>query len=154
MNLDINRDLDVAFSTGAFLVSGDNVMTASWGFVGVIWGKKIFITPVRESRYTKTFIDKNNHFTISIPEKNTLQKAISICGIKSGRDCNKWEVANIEKQQAKQLDESVVKGCSKYFECRVLYKMQMKDIPLEGCEKFYPTKDMHTLYFGEIIEEY
>ena len=30
----------------------------------------------------------------------------------------------------------------------------MKDIPLEGCEKFYPTKDMHTLYFGEIIEEY
>ena len=68
MNLDINRDLDVAFSTGAFLVSGDNVMTASWGFVGVMWGKKIFITPVRESRYTKTFIDKNNHFTISIPE--------------------------------------------------------------------------------------
>ena len=57
MNLDINRDLDVAFSTGAFLVSGDNVMTASWGFVGVMWGKKIFITPVRESRYTKTFID-------------------------------------------------------------------------------------------------
>ena len=35
-------------------------MTASWGFIGVMWGKKIFITPVRESRYTKKFVDKNN----------------------------------------------------------------------------------------------
>lgn len=154
MNLDINKNLDVAFNTGAFIVSGNNVMTASWGFIGVMWGKKIFITPVRESRYTKKFLDKNNHFTISIPEKDTMQKAISICGTKSGRDCNKWEIANIEKQKARQLDESVVKGCSKYFECIVVYKMEMKDIPLGDCEKFYPTKDMHTLYFGEIIEEY
>ena len=49
--------LDTAFSSGAFLCSGDNVMVASWGMIGVMWGKKVFVAPVRESRYTKEFID-------------------------------------------------------------------------------------------------
>ena len=50
--------LDTALNTGAFLCSGDNVMVISWGMIGVMWGKKVFVAPVRESRYTKEFIDR------------------------------------------------------------------------------------------------
>ena len=30
-------------TTGGFLSSGDKIMTISWGMVGVIWRKKIFL---------------------------------------------------------------------------------------------------------------
>ncbi|MCQ2603383.1 MAG: flavin reductase family protein, partial [Clostridia bacterium] len=53
-----NDFMQSAFNTGAFIVSGDNPMVASWGFVGTMWGKKVFVTPIRDSRYTKTFLDK------------------------------------------------------------------------------------------------
>ena len=55
------KDMDFmnsAFNTGAFVTSGDNVMVASWGFVGVMWGKKVFVAPIRDSRYTKEMLDK------------------------------------------------------------------------------------------------
>ena len=49
-----------------FLISagdkdGYNMMTASWGFFGVIWGKNTAISVVRPQRYTKQFIDKEEY---------------------------------------------------------------------------------------------
>ena len=34
-----------------------NTMTASWGGVGVLWGKNVVYIFVRDTRYTKEFID-------------------------------------------------------------------------------------------------
>ncbi len=36
-----------------------NTMTASWGGLGVMWGKNVAYVFVRDSRYTKEFIDAN-----------------------------------------------------------------------------------------------
>ena len=36
-----------------------NSMTISWGMVGVEWGKPIFTTFVRESRFTRSLLVKN-----------------------------------------------------------------------------------------------
>mgnify|MGYP003192125735 CR=1 FL=1 len=51
------------------ITSGDedkaNTMTASWGGVGVLWGSDVVYIFVRQSRYTKEFIDKTGHFSIS-----------------------------------------------------------------------------------------
>ncbi len=35
-----------------------NTMTIGWGMIGVEWGKPVFITLVRESRFTKEYLDK------------------------------------------------------------------------------------------------
>lgn len=45
------------------LVAGEadgksNAMTASWGGMGVMWGKPVAFVFIRPSRYTKEFVDK------------------------------------------------------------------------------------------------
>ena len=40
---------------------GFNTMTASWGFVGEMWGKHCAIAAIRPQRYTKQFVDQNEY---------------------------------------------------------------------------------------------
>lgn len=144
--------LNSYFSTGAFVCVKDNVMTASWGFVGFMWRKKCVIIPIRDSRYTKELLDKDTEFTVSIPAAGTMSKALGICGTKSGRDTNKWEAAEIEKQEAKVVNTNVVKGCEHYFECKIRNVVPMTDA--KGLEEFYSTGDFHNFYIGEVVAEY
>lgn len=143
-----------AFTTGAFVTSGDNVMVASWGFVGVMWGKKVFVAPVRDSRYTKVMLDKTGEFTVSVPAAGTMKKEIAFCGSKSGRDYDKWAETGMKKKAAKVVDTCLVEGCERYFECRVLGVLPMGDMDLSAVEEWYPTGDKHNFYFGEIVAEY
>lgn len=161
MNKFENMDfMNSALNTGAFVVSGDNPMVASWGFVGVMWGKKVYVAPIRESRYTKQLIDKTGVFTVSVPSEGTFKKELSFCGSKSGRDYDKWKETGMEKQPAKSVDTIVVKGCDRYFECKVIGVLPSTDMDLSAVEKWYPTSetrpngDRHVFYFGEIVEEY
>jgi flavin reductase (DIM6/NTAB) family NADH-FMN oxidoreductase RutF len=146
--------LDSALNFGAFLVSGGNVMVASWGFVGVMWGKKVYIAPVRDSRYTKEFMDSTGMFTISVPKLGTMKKELAFCGTKSGREFDKWAETGLRKVKAKAVDGFVVEGCERYFECKVLSSASMEGMDISAVEKWYPTLDMHNFYFGEIVEEY
>lgn len=146
--------LDTALNTGAFLCSGDNVMVISWGMIGVMWGKKVFVAPVRESRYTKEFIDRLGTFTVSVPPMREMLDAVKFCGTKSGREYDKWAECALEKVKAKSIDGYVVGGCQRYFECKVVGAVPMGDMDLKDVENWYPQKDLHTFYFGEIIEEY
>lgn len=66
---------------------GYNMMTASWGFVGEMWGADAVAITVRPQRYTMEFLEKNDYFTLSFYGDN---KAIhKICGSRSGRDTDK-----------------------------------------------------------------
>ena len=42
-----------------------NTMTASWGGVGVLWGKNVVFAFVRDTRYTKEFIDREETFSLT-----------------------------------------------------------------------------------------
>ena len=42
-----------------------NMMTASWGGMGEMWGKDVAVTVIRPQRYTYEFIEKNDLFTLS-----------------------------------------------------------------------------------------
>ncbi len=65
-----------------------NTMTASWGGMGVIWGYNVVYIFVRQSRYTKEFIDEGSHFSVSFyPESE--KKALAYLGRVSGRDEDK-----------------------------------------------------------------
>ena len=43
-----------------------NTMTASWGAMGVMWGKNAVTVYIRPQRYTKEFVDREDTFTISV----------------------------------------------------------------------------------------
>ena len=42
-----------------------NTMTAAWGGLGVMWGKNVAYVVVRDSRYTKEFIDGAERFSMT-----------------------------------------------------------------------------------------
>jgi hypothetical protein len=43
-----------------------NAMTASWGGLGVMWGKNVAFIVIRPQRYTKEFIDGAEGFSLSV----------------------------------------------------------------------------------------
>ena len=51
-----------------------NTMTASWGGVGIMWGKNIATAYIRPQRYTKKFMDETGMYTF-FPVRR-LQKSI------------------------------------------------------------------------------
>ena len=62
-----------------------NTMTASWGGVGVMWGKNAVTAYIRPQRYTKEFVDREEAFTISFYDEK-YRKALNLCGTVSGKD--------------------------------------------------------------------
>ncbi|GAA0077936.1 flavin reductase [Clostridium sp. CTA-5] len=153
--------MDNLYKTGAFLTAGDekkaNAMTISWGTIGYIWRRPIFMALVRETRYTKQFLDSGDSYTVSIPYDGTMKEELAICGTKSGRDIDKEKEANIKFIPSKKVKTPIVNGCNKYYECKIMFKQSMDFDTLdeEIKQKFYGIgESKHVLYFGEIVEDY
>lgn len=127
-----------------------NTMTASWGGVGVIWGKNAACVAIRPQRYTKEFVDSTEHFSLSFFSED-YRETLRYLGTVSGRDEDK-----IEKSGLHVLKE----GDIPYFEesrlvlfCRKMYQQDfVKDgfISKEFSDEFYNEEDFHTLYIAEI----
>ncbi len=65
-----------------------NTMTASWGGMGVMWGSDVVFVFIRQSRFTKEFVEASDHFSVSLyPAED--KKALAYLGSKSGRDEDK-----------------------------------------------------------------
>ena len=143
---------------GCFVVAGErpNVMTASWGFFGEMWGKKVAVVPVRDSRFTKSIIDEKQEFTLCVPFGDKYKKELLYCGTKSGRDCDKVKDLCLKITPAKKVDTYVIDGCGAYYECKVLQVMNFSGQEISPfVKKAYGEKpDYHNFYFAEIVEEY
>lgn len=136
--------------SGAFLTSGNNVMTIGWGFIGYMWRKRVFIAPVRESRFTKEFIDKTGEFAVSIPCEGELKAELKLAGTKSGRDIDK--LSKISNHKADEVNTVLIDGAERYYECKVLASIPINKADLDDSVKaFYADDDMHILYIGEIL---
>ena len=64
-----------------------NTMTASWGGLGIMWGKKVATVYIRPQRYTKEFVDQNERFILQrrVPESAfNLRKQIR-SGLREGK---------------------------------------------------------------------
>jgi flavin reductase (DIM6/NTAB) family NADH-FMN oxidoreductase RutF len=149
-----------ALSKGAFLTvkSNDkvNTMTIGWGSIGYCWGKPVFMVMVRDSRYTYELIEKSDEFTVSIPLKGQLKEALKFCGTKSGRDYDKFSESSLSIQAGQDVNTPIIKGCDLHYECKIKFKQVMNPNNLDQKynKDWYPQKDYHTLYFGEIVGTY
>lgn len=130
-----------------------NTMTASWGGMGVMWGKPVAVCGIRPQRYTREFVDAQDYFTLSFFAEEYRQ-ALSLCGSKSGRE--------IDKVQACGFTVAQGEGGAPYFEqarlvlvCRKLYRRDLDPacfVDRQPDEAWYPNKDYHTMYVGEIVQ--
>lgn len=126
-----------------------NMMTASWGGFGEMWGDDVAAVVIRPQRYTKEFVDNNKFFSLTFFGDD---KSIhGVCGKQSGREVNKAEKTGLKPV----FDEDTV-----YFEqarlvviCEKIYCQKVEPecfVNEEYIEKFYPQKDFHYTYVGKI----
>lgn len=129
-----------------------NCMTVSWGGVGVLWGKNVVYIFVRDSRYTKEFIDANEFFSVTFLSED-YRDALNYCGSHSGREGNKLEKAGLTlaaRHSIPYIDEgNFVLLCEKMAATRITEDSFL--VP-EIKEKWYKDGDMHTMYVAEIID--
>lgn len=143
-----------------------NTMTISWGSLGIEWGKPLFITFVRTSRFTHQQLEKNPEFTINIPMGEFDSKILGIAGSKSGYDIDKIAELGVTLEEPEIISVPGIKELPLTLECRVVYQQtqdlaRLKD---EYCEQFYPqdasgthhgsNRDCHTAFYGEIVDAY
>ena len=126
-----------------------NMMTASWGFCGEMWGADSLAVVIRPQRYTMEFIDKNDYFTVSFyGDKKDIHK---VCGSKTGREVNKTKetgltpVANEKYVYFKEARMVLV--------VKKQFVQQMNEenfLDKNVIDKWYPEKDYHNMIIGKI----
>ena len=129
-----------------------NTMTASWGGVGVLWGKNVVTTYIRPQRYTKEFVDAQDVFTITFFGENC-RETLALCGKVSGRDGDKIKEAGLTPYFVDGT--TAFEEAEMIFVCRKLYADEIKPekfIATENDARWYPEKDYHTMYMGEIVK--
>ncbi len=94
-----------------------DVMTAAW--TGIINTKpsKTYIS-VRKSRYTYDLIKKSGVFALNLTTEN-LAFATDFCGVRSGRDIDKFERCSLKTVPASEIDVPLIAESPVSIECRV-----------------------------------
>lgn len=132
-----------------------NTMTASWGTVGVFWHKPIAICFIRPTRHTFNFIEEADSFTMSFLEDGN-KDILNFCGSKSGREFDKVKETGLVPVELES--KSIGFQQSKLIlECKKIYMDDLKPVfflPDDADDKYYPAKDYHRMYFGEITACY
>jgi len=138
------------------ITSGDaekhNTMTASWGGVGILWGKSVATVYIRPQRYTFEFVEKNSYYSLCFFDESH-RAALNFCGSKSGRNFDKAKETGLTpnfSELAPYYEEADI-----VFICKKLYRQDLDKaafISEEIPDTIYPTGDFHRIYIGEIVE--
>ena len=128
-----------------------NIMTASWGMLGKLWHKDVAVIFIRPQRHTYKIVEETDSFTLSfLPEEH--RDALSFCGKASGKDVDKFEKAGLTPCYVD--DTTAVEEANLVMVCKKLAitDFDPADFIDESIDDFYPTKDYHRAYVGEITK--
>lgn len=153
--------------TGILLnTNGDKFdsMVIGWGHLGILWSRPTFVVYVRESRYTKSQLDKTGEFTVSVPLSGPIPEFTRVLGTLSARDIDKVKEAGLTLCEPQVNNTPGIAEYPLTIECKVLYsqKEDLALIPEDIRNRFYPENgeqsdsscDPHTMYVGEIVSTY
>ena len=126
-----------------------NAMTASWGCLGVLWNRPIAVCFIRPQRHTFGLAEEQDRLSLAFFGQDR-RDALSLCGTKSGRDCDKITEAGFTTSDADGVP--VINEAQILVIGRKLYADYIK----EDCFidnkmlDFYKEKDFHKAYVLEI----
>ena len=144
-----------------------NIITVAWTGTICTNPAMVYIS-VRPERYSYNLIKEQKEFVINLTTKD-LVKQTDFCGVKSGRDLNKWEEMNLTPRKAKALRYSpIIEECPVNIECKVVeikelgthhmfianvVSVQVNDELLDENDKFQLNKSGLLAYsHGEYVE--
>ena len=94
-----------------------NVFTASW--VGTICSDPAMcFVSIRQSRHSHEIIKRNMAFTLNLTNED-LARATDWCGVRSGRDYNKFAEMNLTPAKGIKVDAPYINEAPVSIECRV-----------------------------------
>lgn len=94
-----------------------NVMTAAW--TGIISSEPpMTYVSIRPSRFSHEIISKNLEFVINLPNL-PLAKATDWCGVKSGRDFDKFKEMGLTAEACSHISAPQIKEAPVSIECKV-----------------------------------
>jgi len=94
-----------------------NIITLAW--VGTVNSDPPMVSiSIRKPRYSHDLIKEKGEFVINLPTTK-LAFATDYCGVKSGRDVNKFEAMSLTPEKASIVDVPIIKECPVNLECVV-----------------------------------
>lgn len=131
-----------------------NTMTASWGGVGVLWGRPVAYVFIRPQRYTYEFVEASDRLTLTFFGGRE-REALKLCGTLSGRDCDKIAKAGLVPVR---LGEGLTsfEGADAVLCCKKIYTDLIKPECMldKSIDANYAKGDYHRMYVVEITDVY
>lgn len=133
-----------------------NTMTIGWGSMGTLWGpphkgKPVLTIYVSPARYTHTFLEQNDYFTVSFfPEE--YRKDLAMLGSRSGRDGDKVALTALTPLAIEHGVDFAQAELT--FVCRKLYQQQfdLEKVPKDVADWIYTRVPPHSMFIGEVVE--
>ena len=128
-----------------------DAMTASWGGLGVLWGKAAAFVFVRQSRFTKTLLDQSGVFSLTFWERPQYAEMLAYMGRASGR--NEDKIARCGLTVLHDGGAPYFAEAKRVLICRTMGRQLLgPESFLDGAirERFYAGGDWHDFYAAEI----
>jgi len=113
-----------------------NVMTASF-IMPVSFEPKYVAVSISPERYSFQNLQEVKEFSINVLKAEQRQIAL-ICGSKSGKDVDKFKLANLTVEKAEKIKAPLIKECPISLECKVEEMIEVGD---------------HFLVIGKVVNE-
>lgn len=95
----------------------DNIITIAWTGTVCTNPPMVYIS-VRPERHSYEMIKNTGEFVINLTTKK-LVKAVDYCGVRSGRDVDKFQEMHLTKEPATHVSVPMIKECPVNIECKV-----------------------------------
>lgn len=101
----------------------DNVLTVAW--VGTICSDPAMLSiSVRKERHSYPMIKESGEFVVNLTTKE-LVRATDYCGVKSGREEDKFAAAGLTKGEAEKINAPIIMESPVNLECRVVNVLEL-----------------------------
>lgn len=101
----------------------DNVLTVAWA--GTICSDPAMLSiSVRKERHSYSMIKESGEFVVNLTTKALLQ-ATDYCGVKSGRDEDKFATMKLTKGEAEKVNVPIIMESPVNIECKVTQVLEL-----------------------------
>jgi len=128
-----------------------NMMTASWGGLGMLYGKPTMTCYINPMRYTYQLMEKNDTYTLTFYTE-AYRDALQYCGTNSGRNADKVKGSGLSPITTPDGSQAFSEAWL-IIECRKLVSQSItpEAISNEAVREEWSGKQLHKMYIGEII---
>jgi flavin reductase (DIM6/NTAB) family NADH-FMN oxidoreductase RutF len=100
-----------------------NLITVAWAGT-VCTNPPMLSVSIKPSRYSHHMIEETGEFTVNLASRN-MTKALDYCGVRSGKDVDKWKETNLTPLRADNIKAPMVAESPVSIECRVKEKLEL-----------------------------